>query len=134
MKDIGFTIARFLIPPAAVVMLVNWLTMPSVLSQERSIQTSAVVTTAPGRGEPAAYPLTEGTGQVRFTCQNALALCTSSIRDRNVPIRVWIQHTGFLGEAWVVAAEREGNHLATPSQQNDLYAVHKRVWAVGVSL
>jgi len=131
MRDIGFTIARILALPVALLVLSNWLSLPRQLSLQNAREALAMADHSPSRTGRAMEIAALGVGSFRVMCYDAPGICESGVVGRGLEFRVWVQHTGLLGGAWVVAAERSGIRMAEPDGQNALYRSYKVVWGIG---
>jgi hypothetical protein len=132
MTDLQFKIARIFIFIAALVLVVNWLSMSSELGIEKSQETKALISYETGKQHQQYISLlTRDLGRIKFQCQGALALCKHPRVRAGTEITVWIQDTGLFSGQWLVAARHQEQWLASVEAQSATYRKAKLAWGLG---
>jgi hypothetical protein len=131
MTDLRFKIARWIAVPAAIFFAASWLLLPSRLQLSKAVETTALATRSRLKGEDYLFLQTPAFGEVRVQCIEAPKLCELPIPRKGALLRVWLQDVGLLGGRWIVAAEFDGETVASQESQAPVFRTAKVMWGLG---
>lgn len=122
---------RWALPPLALVFAINWVfVLPSALRMADAEAASVVASQVTLKGVPYTVFSTPRFGELRVNCSDAPELCQAPVPPHGAPMQVWLQDTGPLMNAWVVAAEFDGLPLVSEASQRPRYRRAKLVWGL----
>ncbi len=129
MTDFQFSLLRYASVPVALVLVCDWLLLPSHLQTNTSIQQQVSAKYEKRKYYEFAVLQNQNWYEWRIHCENASKLCTRLQRAPLTDLQVWLHEPGLIHGPWVVAAKVEDTQLSSPEDIRSTYFQFKAMWA-----